>query len=163
MRLLVYILLGVFSFLLQAVFFPHLMPYQYMPNLLLMWIVVITLMRGRYWGLWVAIIAGIVQDVVISNFFGLYLLPYILIAYSLHNWSHTIYEEQWYTTVGWGIGMSIVCVFLQALLLFVARESISIPLYMWYHIWPSALINGVLAFLLHKLTWNLEAKDEYIW
>ena len=56
----------------------------------------VTLFKGRRMGIIVAIVGGIVHDVLISNFFGLHLFPYVIVVISLICSEHRIYEERWY-------------------------------------------------------------------
>ena len=101
MRTLIYILMGIFTFLIQADVLPVLFRQGWIPNLILVWVIVLSLLKGRRIGLMAAITGGLVHDILISNAFGLHLFPYIAVAYIVSIWSFSVYEEQWYITFAW--------------------------------------------------------------
>ena len=57
-------------YFIQAQLLPAIFHTNWLPNLILTTIVIVTLFKGRYMGLMAAVIGGIVHDVLISNFFG---------------------------------------------------------------------------------------------
>lgn len=163
MRTLMYAIVGLGTVLGQGVILPVLFSYQAMPDIFLAWIVVITLVKGRMAGCILACLSGILQDIVISNLFGFHLLPYVVVAYICSFWTQSMYEEQWYKTALWMVPCSIINSLLQGILIWLGQEPISIGWYMWYHLWPAILWNVVLGALLHKLSWQKEEREEYLW
>lgn len=163
MRILLYVLMGILTFLIQADVLPMLFKHEWLPNLILVWVVVLTLLKGRRVGLAVAIIGGVVHDVVISNAFGLHFFPYIVVAYFVSIWSHSVYEEQWYVTFAWVCGATFLDMFVRMGMLWLGREDIVFASYIWHHSWPVWWLNGLIGIVLHELIWNMEEKDEYIW
>ena len=55
MRTLIYILMGIFTFLIQADVLPVLFRQGWIPNLILVWVIVLSLLKGRRIGLMAAI------------------------------------------------------------------------------------------------------------
>ena len=124
---------------------------------------VVTVLKGRSTGMTLAILGGIVQDVIIGNFFGLHVVSYALVAYILGSLQYTIYEEQWYATAWWtGLGAAVV-MFVQLGLLWIVQEPVDILTYIWNHGIPSIGIDALLGIVVHKLLWRWEEKDEYLW
>ena len=64
--------------LLQSLVVPRWFPYSWTPHLLLTIALVVTVLKGRSTGMTLAILGGIVQDVIIGNFFGLHVVSYAL-------------------------------------------------------------------------------------
>lgn len=149
--------------LLQSSVVPRWFPYSWTPHLLLTIALVVTVLKGRSTGMTLAILGGIVQDVIIGNFFGLHVVSYALVAYILGSLQYTIYEEQWYATAWWtGLGATVV-MFVQLGLLWIVQEPVDILTYIWNHGIPSIGIDALLGIVVHKLLWRWEEKDEYLW
>ncbi len=163
MRGLLYIALGLITYFLQAQLLPALFHWGWLPNLILVWIVIITLVKGRKAGIIAAIVGGLLQDIVITNFFGLHLFPYLLVALLFSIKRVTVYEEQWYTSILLVMIGTVLEAFLQYSLLFLAKENISWLSWFWQYIWPTIWVNGILGIAIHEVIWNLEEQDEYIW
>ena len=163
MRTLIYILMGIFTFLIQADVLPMLFRQGWIPNLILVWVIVLSLLKGRRIGLMAAITGGLVHDILISNSFGLHLFPYIAVAYIVSIWSFSVYEEQWYNTFAWVSVGTLADIIFRIGMLWLGREDILVGSYLWHHIWPVWWLNGLLGIMIHEILWNMEEKDEYIW
>ena len=90
--------------IIQSLVVPRWFPYSWAPHLLLDIALVVTILKGRSSGLLLAVVGGIVQDVMIGNYFGLHVVSYAAVSYALGSIHLTIYEEQWYASAG-GIGL----------------------------------------------------------
>ena len=69
------VLCGFLIYFIQAQLLPAIFHTNWLPNLILTTIVIVTLFKGRYMGLMAAVIGGIVHDVLISNFFWAPFIP----------------------------------------------------------------------------------------
>ena len=68
-------------FILQSSVLPFIFGEVTQPNLILVFVVLIALHMGQKMGITTALIGGFCQDVIIGNFFGVHLLPYLIIAF----------------------------------------------------------------------------------
>ena len=102
------VLCGFLIYFIQAQLLPAIFHTNWLPNLILTIIVMVTLFKGRRMGIMAAVIGGIVHDVLISNFFGLHLFPYVLVVYLLSAVKHRLYEERWY----WSSAIVAICTLL---------------------------------------------------
>ena len=154
-------LLGVI--IIQSLVVPRWFPYSWAPHLLLDIALVVTVLKGRSHGMMLAVVGGIVQDVIIGNYFGLHVVSYATVSYMLGAMQGTVYEEQWYASAGWtGLGVALVMV-LQIGLLWIVQEPIVMTTYVWNHGIPSIGIDALVGIVVHKLVWRWEEKDEYMW
>ncbi len=154
-------LLGVI--IIQSLVVPRWFPYSWAPHLLLDIALVVTVLKGRSHGMMLAVVGGIVQDVIIGNYFGLHVVSYATVSYMLGAMQGTVYEEQWYASAGWtGLGVALVMV-LQIGLLWIVQEPIVMTTYIWNHGIPSIGIDALVGIVVHKLVWRWEEKDEYMW
>jgi len=149
--------------IIQSLVVPRWFPYSWAPHLLLDIALVVTFLKGRSQGMLLAVIGGIVQDVMIGNYFGLHVVSYAAVSYILGSIQYTIYEEQWYASAWWtGMGATLV-VAIQMGLLWIVQEPIVGLTYIWYHALPSIGIDALVGIIIHKLVWRWEEKDEYMW
>ena len=154
-------LLGII--IIQSLVVPRWFPYSWAPHLLLDIALVVTVLKGRSHGMILAVVGGIVQDVMIGNYFGLHVVSYVTVSYMLGSMQGTVYEEQWYATTWWtGVGATLVMA-LQMGLLWIVQEPIVMTTYIWNHGIPSIGIDALVGIVVHKLVWRWEEKDEYMW
>ena len=110
-----------------------------------------------------AVIGGIVHDVLISNFFGLHLFPYVLVVYLLSAVKHRLYEERWY----WSSAIVAICTlldgFIRSLMILASGGDLHIGVYMWHMVIPVLFWNGLLAAIVHGLLWRKDEQQDYIW
>ena len=163
MRTLAYVLLGIITFYLQAQVIPMVFHTSWLPNLILVWVVLLTLLNGRRTGLFVAIVGGLIHDVLISNFFGLHMFPYVIIVYLLSFVKARIYGEQWYISFILVVLSTIVDGLVRMGMLYMIRADISFLPYMWHMVLPPMLLNGGLGVIIHFMLWKLEEKEQYMW
>lgn len=161
---LAFILSGFLVYFIQAQLLPAIFHTNWLPNLILTIVVMVTLFKGRRMGLMVAVIGGIVHDVLISNFFGLHLFPYVLVVYVLSTIKHRLYEERWY----WSSAIVAICTLLDGLIrsimLLASGSDIHIWAYIWHMVIPVLFWNGLLAAIIHgMLWWRKEDDQDYIW
>ena len=158
-----WILMLIGVIILQSLVVPRWFSYSWAPHLLLDIALVVTILKGRSHGMMLAVIGGIVQDVMIGNYFGLHVVSYVTVSYMLGSMQGTVYEEQWYSTTWWtGVGATLVMA-LQMGLLWIVQEPIVMTTYIWNHGIPSIGIDALVGIVVHKLVWRWEEKDEYMW
>lgn len=157
------VLCGFLIYFIQAQLLPAIFHTNWLPNLILTIIVMVTLFKGRRMGIMAAVIGGIVHDVLISNFFGLHLFPYVLVVYLLSAVKHRLYEERWY----WSSAIVAICTlldgFIRSLMILASGGDLHIGLYMWHMVIPVLFWNGVLAAIVHGLLWRKDEEQDYIW
>lgn len=163
MRTVSYIMIGVLSYLLQAIVFPALFHKGWQPDLFLVWVILLTIQEGRRMGLLFAVVAGILRDVVLGNVFGLHILPYVAIVYLVSLVEYDSYREQWYRSVMIVAMATLIDGLLRMVMLSIGFSGVSVLTYIWYYIWPAFMTNSILAVLVHAILWKLSGKEEYVW
>ena len=154
---------GFSIYFIQAQLLPTIFHTNWLPNLILTIIVMITLFKGRRMGLISAVVGGIVHDVLISNFFGLHLFPYMVVVYLLSLVKSSVYEERWY----WSCGIIGVCTILdgimRCIMISASGGDIQFISYMGHMVMPTVFWNAILGGIGHKLMGLMEEKEDYIW
>ena len=157
------VLCGFLIYFIQAQLLPAIFHTNWLPNLILTIIVMVTLFKGRRMGIMAAVIGGIVHDVLISNFFGLHLFPYVLVVYLLSAVKHRLYEERWY----WSCGIIGVCTILdgvmRCIMIGASGGDIQFISYMGHMVMPTVFWNAILGGIGHKMMGLMEEKEDYIW
>lgn len=163
MRSIAYLLIGLMTLVLQGTLVPALVPGSWLPNLILVWIILLAALRSRRVALWTAIIGGILHDTVISNFFGLHLFPYVIVAYALSSWAPRMYQEQWYlsslTVALWTLLDGLLRM---GLLWTMDAHFACIPYFMNFTL-PEIIANAIIAIGVHWILWRFAPKVEYRW
>ena len=153
------VLCGFLIYFIQA----QLLPAIFHTNWILTIIVMVTLFKGRRMGIMVAVVGGIVHDVLISNFFGLHLFPYVIVVYLLSAVKHRIYEERWY----WSSAIVAICTLLDGLIrsfmILASGGDLHLGVYLLHMVVPVLFWNGVLGAIVHGLLWRKEEQQDYIW
>lgn len=162
MRYISLLLIGLITYITQVQLFPMIFTKGYNPDLFLLWVIGVTLIKGRKKGLIVALIAGAIQDIVIGNFFGLHILPYLMVAYI--GGRYTVDEEQWYRTMFFTMLLVAIVDSLATMgLLYFGFPEINFFMYYMTYFFPVIFIDGALSIIIHKILWKLMEKQEYVW
>lgn len=163
MRQLLYVLIGLVTLILQGTVLPAFFSGLWMPNLILIWIIMLAALRSRKAAMYMAIIGGVLHDTVISNFFGLHLFPYVIVAYVFSSLAPRIYQEQWYlSSITVALG-TLMDAFLRLGMLFFMDPSFTAGLYFINFTVPQMLANAVIAILVHWILWRFSQKEVYRW
>ena len=112
MRYIALILVCCALYFIQAQLLPAIFHTNWLPNSILTAVVLVTIFKGRKMGLIAAVVGGSIHDILISNFFGLHLFPYMVVVYLLSLVKSSVYEERWY----WSCGIIGVCTILDGIM-----------------------------------------------
>ena len=157
------VLCGFLIYFIQAQLLPAIFHTNWLPNLILTITVMVTLFKGRRMGLMVAVVGGIVHDVLISNFLGLHLFPSVIVVYLLSAVKYRIYEERWY----WSSAIVAICTLLDGLIrsfmILASGGDLHLGVYLLHMVVPVLFWNGVLGAIVHGLLWRKEEQQDYIW
>lgn len=160
-----YLLLSVsfILFLLQSAVFPFLCGGVYQPDIWLVAVILSAMIFPFRTAFLLAVMGGFLQDLVISNFFGLHLFPYMIIAYGVAKWGQARYNRHWYISLLAVIIGSVFYVGLSALVLVAGGIH---PYYGSYFIYmgvPFVLYNAVCSMFLHYILGRLRVERESRW
>lgn len=161
MRLISFIYLGILSAFLQAQIFPEIFNRGWQPDIFLVWVILMAFIKGRKSGIWAALIAGFIRDVVLGSFFGLHMLSYLAIATFLPFLGTGQYEEQWGRSMVVVFVISVLDGLVRMLFLWIMLAPYSMWGYIGYFIFPGALCNMLLAYGVHRMIWKLTTPDEF--
>lgn len=150
-------------FSIQAQVLPALFHTNWLPNAILTTIVTITLFKGHQTGLISAIIGGGIQDILISNFFGLHIFPYVLIIYALSIVQHRMYEERWYWTCILVAIATVLDGLIRIVMISASGGDISFFAYLWYMVLPTVFWNALIGAVIHNIMKYTQEREDYIW
>lgn len=163
MRRLAIVLMGCFLLFLQAQLLPAVFHTNWIPNAVLTAVIVITVFRGQSAGLATAIVGGGLQDILISNFFGLHLFSYSALVYILSFVQQRVYEERWYwTCIIVAIG-TLLDGMMRIAIIAASGGNIYFFAYMWHMIIPTVFWNVLLGAVGHWLLQRKQEEENYFW
>lgn len=150
-------------FWLQASVIPFMFYGDTQPNVILLFISLFSLYIGGKPALTASIVAGVVQDTVIGNFFGLHLFGYLLISFGFGAIRTEFEKEQWpisFLAVEAGTALVLVSV---STVLWLSDQEFQFWPYFLHVGWIQFLYQAILAIPGHLLVWSLKKENDYIW
>jgi len=150
-RIIIYAILIIFCFLLQATVFRGLAFVGIVPNLLIILCASLGFMRGEITGLVVGFFCGLLIDVFFGNVIGLYALLYMHMGYLNGKFSGKYYPENLKLPLVLIISSNLLLSLASYLLLFVMRGRFDFAFYLKNVIAPEVIYTMLLALLLYPL------------
>ncbi|KMO87857.1 rod shape-determining protein MreD [Megasphaera cerevisiae DSM 20462] len=149
------------AFILQSAVFPFIFNGISQPNLIFVFIVLVALHHGQRIGIIAALAGGFCQDVLIGNFFGIHLLPYLLIALICSYIGRNIDKDQWILTLLIVLGATESCLILTCIVLLMSGQFVNIASYLFEFSIPMLIYHGILALPVDHIVWKLRREDSY--
>lgn len=148
--------------LIQGSVLPLLLFGKWQPDIFLTVLLLISLIFERKQVLVFAVVFGIVQDVIIGNFFGLHVFPYVIVSWVVVQFIKKKYNKHWYVSL-LTVLLGSLCYFIFSGFIVWQGESYYLLNYYLELGLPFALCNSILAFFLHKLLWKFRRDKEIRW
>lgn len=148
-------------FILQSAIIPFIFNGVSQPNLIFVFVALMALHHGQRIGITTALLGGFCQDVIIGNFFGLHLLPYLLVAIICGYIGRDIDKEQWVLTllivlVATEVDLIFTCGFL-----WLSGQYINIAAYLLQYSIAMLVYHGILALPVDHVVWHLRRDDAF--
>ena len=147
----IFILVVIF---IQASFAPMLFHGLVQPDLILTSIAIAALLFDKRKAFAIAMAGGLIQDIIIGNFFGLHLLPYLLITALLVRFGRGRYTRHWY--------ISLLAVVMATILWWGGSHYLSYSYFLSLGI-PLTFLNGLSSIILYNLLWRMKRESEPKW
>lgn len=126
--------------------------YGVLPNLVMLWLIIVVVIFGRYIGIKTALYAGFFTDVLIGKGIGVYLAFYLLIALIISSIEAKIFKDNYITPF---VLIFTTTVFFHTYMLlidyFVTGE-LHLAIWLFRHVIPEALYNLVVGMLCYTLS-----------
>ena len=155
--------LCIFFSILQGSVIPFFFDGISQPDLWLVFIIISAMVFPVKYAYVLSIVGGLVQDLIIGNFFGLHLLAYIVITVILVKFVKGKYNRNWYVSVISVIVGSLAFMGISTLVMWIAGVPLVSFLYLLYIEVPFIGYNAVCAFLLHRPLWYFKIEGESRW
>lgn len=156
-------ILTIVIFLLQASFLPFFFDGITQPDLWLTVVALGTLVYDKKTALLLALIGGFLQDIIISNFFGLHLLPYLAISMLFLYLGKERYNRHWYISLLAVLIASFLYVLISSVIMWWAGSHYPPMAYFLYLGIPFIGMNGVASLFLHSPMWRMKREGEPQW
>ncbi len=157
------VVLSVVVFLLQASLLPFLFNGISQPDVWLVVIALATLVFEKRTCLILAMVGGLLQDIVIGNLFGLHLLPYLAITLLFLELGRERYNRHWYISLLAVLIASAIYMVLSSFIMWGAGSHFPPISYFLYLGLPFLLMNGICSLFLHRIIWGMKREGEPQW
>ncbi|MCI1823463.1 MAG: rod shape-determining protein MreD [Megasphaera sp.] len=161
MRKMACFMMALAAFILQSSIFPFIFNGIYQPNIIFVLVVLIALHHGQRAGIIAALLGGFCQDVIIGNFFGLHLLPYLVIAFICSAMGRNVEREQWLLSLVIVLVATECCLLLTCGVLLMSGQFVKVMAYLFEYSVPMLVYHGILALPLDHFVWKLRREDAY--
>ena len=148
-------------FILQSTVIPLLFNGTTQPNLIGLAVILTALCHGQRIGIIAALMGGIGQDVVIGNFFGIHLLPYLIIALVCSKIGRSIERNQYVLILLLALGATELTLVLTCMVLWFSGQFIDSVVYLTYYTVPMLLYHVILALPVHFIISRLRREDTF--
>ena len=155
--------LCIFFSILQGSVIPFFFDGISQPDLWLVFIIISAMVFPVKYAYVLSIVGGLVQDLIIGNFFGLHLLAYIVITSIFVKFVKGKYNRNWYISVISVIVGSLAFMGISTLVMWIAGVPLVSSLYLLYIGVPFIGYNAVCAFLLHRPLCYFKIEGESRW
>lgn len=148
-------------FILQSSVFPFIFNGVYQPNIIFVLIVLVSLHHGQQAGIMAALVGGFCQDVIIGNFFGLHLLPYLVISFICSSIGNNVEREQWLLTLIIVLIATEFSLLLTCGVLLMSGQFVKIMAYLLEYSVPMLIYHGILTLPMDYFVWKLRHEEAY--
>ena len=161
MRKLPCFITAVIVFILQASVLPFVFGGVTQPNLIFVFVVLIALHSRPKTAIITALIGGFCQDVIIGNFFGIHMLPYLVIAFVCSSIGENIDRDQWFLTLLVVLVATEACLIISCMVLWLSGQYIRIFTYLLQYSIFMLIYHAILALPIDHIVWYLKNDDGY--
>lgn len=149
-------------FFIQSSFLPYFLP----DHLFDLWLVVVAMgaliIRPKDAFL-LAAAGGFIQDIAAGNFFGIHLVPYLLITFIYVKLGKEKYNKHWYISLIAVVIASVFAFLMEGMILYLSGISIFLTFSVLERIFSFILWNGIFALLIHNVLWAVNREGEPHW
>ena len=151
MKYLIYIMLMIFSFILQTTFIQHIAIDGIMPNLILFLVICVAFMQGESDGLFLGIIGGLLHDCFYGQYIGSNLFLYAIIGYIVGIVCRSLYKDNFLVSVVTSVVATLGYEFFFFVLNVLLKGATNLPFFIVNKIIPSMIYNGIFSFIVYLL------------
>lgn len=151
MKYLIYIMLMIFSFILQTTFIQHIAIDGIMPNLMLLLVICVAFMQGESDGLFLGIIGGLLHDCFYGQYIGSNLFLYAIIGYIVGIVCRSLYKDNFLVSVVTSVVATLGYEFFFFVLNVLLKGATNLSFFIVNKIIPSMIYNGIFSFIVYLL------------
>lgn len=152
----VYLLLMILTLVIQLAIPPTLVFSGVKPDLLLILLVIIALIRGRKYGSGFGFIAGSLQDLFLGGFFGIFTFIKTLIGIVVGLIERNFFKEQYIISAF----VIFIATIVNETLFILLSENLLFTVNYWVVLWnlilPEALINGLIGLIIYPIIYKVD-------
>lgn len=148
-------------FVVQSAVLPFIFNGVSQPNLIFVFVILMALHHGQRVGIVTALLGGFCQDVVIGNFFGIHLLPYLVLAVICSYIGRDLEKDRFVLTLLIVLGATEANLILTGGILAITGQYINIVSYIVEYSIPMLIYHGIVTVLIDSAVWKLRREDRF--
>lgn len=141
----------VINIIFQSTILPYLAIFGFVPNTALVLVVLISIIRGKYYGIFFALAIGLLEDVLFGATIGLNGLLYSMIGFSIGSLKNILNTDNIGVPVFFSALATIVYNFSYGILIFFLSREITFPMLMAKTFSIEIILNILTSIALYKL------------
>lgn len=153
-KILTVVLICLLFCILDNAFVPFFAIKGYYPSLLFIFAVCYSIVNGKWEGLWVGVLSGILQDIFFINGFGVHSLINMFICLIAGEIGTNIFKEKSLIPVVSNLLLSLLKGVLIVVVLYMAGITVN-----FIAVFYSSIYNMVISIILYRLVYNLCQKE----
>lgn len=148
-------------FIVQGSVLPFIFNGVSQPNLIFVFVILMALHHGQRVGIITALLGGFCQDVIIGNFFGIHLLPYLILAVVCSYLGRDVEKDRFILTLLIVLGATEVNLLLTGGILALTGQYINILSYVLEFTIPMLIYHAIVTVLIDGAVWKLRREDGF--
>ncbi len=134
----------------QSSLFEHIEILNVRPNLMIVLMVIVSLLRSPVESATMAILLGLTMDILMGKTLGWYALLFFLVSIPISLLNEKLYRDKLLVLLTFSFGSSVIIEFLFYLIVFLFKGYEHMPFTFWTIIIPEAVYNCILILPLFK-------------
>lgn len=142
-------------YVLQSSLLPWLSYHGLSTNLMLLWVVSFSFLKGHPMGVFMGFCAGLLQDLATGTFFGCNILSCMLLGYVCGRLSEGVFKEDFLLPILASTVASVTHYFIMFALMFLLGYRLNLSDSVHYTLVPMMFYQLALAYPVHRLAYGL--------
>lgn len=151
MNIFILILMVLGNFILQSTILPSLSIFGVVPNTALIFVILIGLNKGKYYGGFTGIAIGLIQDIIFATTIGVNAFIYFFIGYTIGSFENTLARDNLITPVICSVLGTVFYNIMYSLFMFFLSREIPFIILMKNVLFVEIIYNIIATIIIYKI------------
>ena len=145
-------------YVLQSSLLPVLSYHGLSTNLMLLWVVSFSFLKGHRFGMFMGFCTGLLQDLATGTFFGCNVLVYMIVALVCGKLSDRVFKEDFFLPILASGFAAIAHYFILFVLMYLLGYRMQLIASMHYTLMPMLFYQLALAYPVHRIAYGVDKR-----